>query len=132
MQGSIPRSAIDCQYPPNKDEIRTPEVTYAEPSLAVLGLHLVLVGHPVSIPPPEGSRVVHADGVNVLDLKPSALQFVDEPAQRSGRVGTWEDVLVHEKTPNKVFVLPRLSKTSNLQEEHTVVVQHIMNLLKEL
>lgn len=110
----------------------TPEVTYAEPPDAVLGLHLVLVGHPVSVPPPEGGRIVHANGVDVLDLKSSTFQLVDEPAQRSGSVRTWEDVLVHEQAPDEVLVLPRLSKTSDLQEEDTVVVQHVVNLLQEL
>lgn len=73
-----------------------------------------------------------ANCIDVLDLESSTLQLVDEPAQGSRSVGTWEDVFVHEQTPGKVLVLPRLSETSNLQEEDSIVVQHVMNLLQEL
>lgn len=107
------------------------ESTYAEPSLAVLGLNLLTVAHPVAVPPPEGSRVVNTDGVNVLDLKASALKLVDNPAQRSGSVGTREDVLVHEQTPGEILVLPSLAETSVLEEEDTIVVKHVVDLSKE-
>jgi hypothetical protein len=103
----------------------------AEPSLAVLGLDLLTVGEPVTVPPPESSGVVNTDGVNVLDLKTGALELVDNPSKRSGSVSTREDVLVHEKTPSQVLVLPSLTETSVLEEENTIVVKHVMNLLQE-
>jgi hypothetical protein len=105
--------------------------TYAEPALAVLGLHLVAVGHPVTVPPPEGGRVVNTDGVDVLDLESGRLQLVDEEAERGRCIGTREDVLVHEQAPNEILVLPRATQTRNLQEEDTIVVHHVINLLKE-
>lgn len=106
--------------------------TYAEPSLAVLGLNLVPVAHPVSVPPPQSGRVVNTDGVNALDLEASALERVDEPAEGGRGIGTGEDVFVHEQTPDEVLVLPRLSETGNLQEEDTIVVHHVGNLRQEL
>lgn len=103
----------------------------AEPSLAVLGLDLLAVGEPVTVPPPEGSRVVNTDGVNVLDLETGALELVDNPSKRSGSVSAREDVLVHEKTPGQVLVLPSLTETGVLEEENTIVVKHVVNLLQE-
>lgn len=105
--------------------------TYAEPSLAVLGLNLVTVAEPVSVPAPESSRVVNANGVDALDLEAGALELVDNPAKRSGSVGAGEDVLGHEQTPDEILVLPGLSQTSVLQEEDTIVVEHVVNLLAE-
>lgn len=105
--------------------------TYAEPALSVLGLDLVAVAHPVPVPAPEGSRVVHTNGINSLDLKASALEAVHDEAKRSTGVSTGEDVLVHEKTPDQVLVLPGLAETSDLQEESTVVVEHVVNLRQE-
>lgn len=102
-----------------------------EPSLAVLGLNLVAVGHPVTVPPPEGSRVVNTDGIDVLDLETSPLQLVDNPAERSRSVSTRENVLVHEKTPGEILVLPSLTETSVLKEEDTIIVKHVVNLLQE-
>lgn len=105
--------------------------TYAEPLLAVLGLDVLLVGHPVSVPMPNSSRVVHANGINVLDLKASALELVDDKSERGTGVGTGEDVLVHEQTPDEILVLPRLAQTSHLKEESTVVVEHVVDLGEE-
>lgn len=105
--------------------------TYAEPSLAVLGLDLLTVAHPVTVPPPESGRVVNANGVNALDLKTGTLEFVDNEAKRSASVGTGEDVLVHEKTPDEILVLPRLAETSDLQEEDTIVIKHVVDLGQE-
>ena len=74
---------------------------------------------------------MNTDGINVLDFETSALKLVDEETKGSGSVGTWEDVLVHEQTPNQVLVLPRLAQTSDLKEEDTVIVEHVVNLLEE-
>ena len=38
--------------------------TYAVPALAELSLNLVAVADPVTVPPPDGSRVVNANSVN--------------------------------------------------------------------
>lgn len=39
-------------------------VSYPEPSFAILGNYLILVGYPVSIPLPQRGRVVDTDGIN--------------------------------------------------------------------
>ena len=101
---------------------------YSEPSVAILGLHLLSVRHPVSIPPPQGSRVVDADGIDPFDLEAGTLKLVDEPSQRRRSVGAREDVLVHEQTPDEVLILPGFTQSSNLEEEHSVVVEHVIDL----
>lgn len=106
-------------------------MTYAEPPFAVLGLDLVLVGHPVPVPPPKSGRVVNADSVARLDLETSTLKLVDEPSKRGRGISTRKDVFVHEQTPDEILVLPRLAKSSDLKEEDTIIVQHIVNLLQE-
>lgn len=103
----------------------------AEPALSVLSLNLVLVAHPVSVPAPEGGRVVDTDGVNTLDLEASALKTVDNEAKRGRGIGTGEDVLVHEQTPDEVLILPGLAETSDLEEEDTIILKHIVNLRQE-
>lgn len=105
--------------------------TYAEPSLAVLGLGLFTVAHPVSVPSPESSRVVNADSVNLLDLEASGLELVDSPTKGSRSIGAREDVLVHEKTPVEVLVLPSLAETSILKEEDTIIIEHVVDLGEE-
>lgn len=74
---------------------------------------------------------MHTNGVNSLDFKASALEVVDNKTERSTGIGTGEDVFVHEKTPDQVLVLPGLAETSNLQEESTIVVEHVVNLRQE-
>lgn len=103
----------------------------AEPASTVLGVDLVLVAEPVTVPPPEGGGVVDTDGVGHLDLETSTLEGVDDKAERSRGVGTGEDVFVHEQTPGEVLKLPCLAKTSDLQEEDTVVLEHVVNLTEE-
>lgn len=72
------------------------KITHSEPLLSVLGLDLLTVAHPVTVPAPEGGGVMDANGVNTLDLKTSALEVVDNKSERSASVGTGKDVLVHE------------------------------------
>ena len=74
---------------------------------------------------------MNTNGINALDLESSTLKLVGDPAQRSRGVGTGEDVLVHEQTPDQIFVLPSLAETSVLEEEDTVVVEHVVNLGQE-
>lgn len=74
---------------------------------------------------------MNTNGINALDLEASALAAVNEPAERGRGIGAGEDVLVHEKTPDEILKLPVLTETSNLQEEDTIVVEHVMNLLEE-
>lgn len=105
--------------------------TYPEPSRAVLGLHLLAIAHPVSVPSPEGGRVVYTDSVNALDLEPRSLQLVDKEAKRGGCIGAGEDVFVHEETPDEILILPWLSQTRNLQKENSIVVKHVVNLSQE-
>lgn len=106
-------------------------ITHSVPAVAVLGLDLVGVAQPVAVPVPQGRRVVHTDGVDSLDLKTSSLETVDNEAQGSARVGAGEDVLVHEQTPDEILVLPGLAETSDLQEEDSIVVEHIVDLRQE-
>ena len=105
--------------------------TYPEPPLSVLGLHLLTVANPVAVPAPEGSRIMYTNGINTLNLKASSLKSVDDESKRSASIGARENVLVHEKTPDKILVLPGLAETSNLQEENTVIVKHVVNLRQE-
>lgn len=74
---------------------------------------------------------MYTDGVNHLDLKTSTLEGVDDETQRSRSIGTREDVFVHEKTPGEVLELPSLTETSNLKEEDTVIIEHIIDLTEE-
>lgn len=61
-------------------------MTYPEPPLAVLGLDLLAVAQPVAVPAPQGGRVVHADGVDALDLEPGGLEAIDDEADRKSVV----------------------------------------------
>ena len=117
------------QSPTQKDRSRIK--THPEPLLAVLCLDLVLVGEPVAVPAPDGGGVVHADGVDALDLEADALEAADEEPKRRAGVGAGEDVLVHEQAPNQVLVLPAAAQARDLQKEHAVIIQHIVNLLEE-
>lgn len=106
-------------------------ITYPVPSLAVFSLNLLAVADPVTVPAPEGGGVVDTNGVDGLDFETSSLQTVDNKAQGGASVSTGEDVLVHEETPDQILVLPGLAETSDLQEEHTVVIQHVIDLRQE-
>lgn len=99
-----------------------------EPSLAIFGFNLVAVGHPVSVPAPQSGRVVHADGVDALYFKAGTLELVNYEAERSASVRSREDVLVHEQTPDQIFVLPGLAQSSDLEEENTVIIEHVIHL----
>lgn len=72
-----------------------------------------------------------ADCVNHLDFPASALKSIDVVIQRSRSVSAWEDILVHEETPNQILVLPALSQTSNLEVEDSIIIHHIIALLEE-
>ena len=104
---------------------------YLEPPLSVLGLHLLTVAHPVAVPAPESSRIMHTNGINALNLKSRSFESVDDESKRSASVGTRENVLVHEKTPDKILILPGLAETSDLKEENTIIVKHVVNLGQE-
>ncbi len=106
-------------------------VTYSEPSVSILCEDFLLIGHPVSVPSPESSRVVYTNRVNTLDFPSGTLEGADIVVERSRSISSREDVLVHEKTPNQILVLPALSQTSNLEVENTVILQHIIALLQE-
>jgi hypothetical protein len=107
------------------------ERTYSKPSLAVLGLDLLAVTHPVAVPAPKSSRVVDTNGINTLDFKTSALQLIDDESKRSAGVSSGEDVLVHEQTPDEILILPRLTDTSDLEEEYTIIIKHVIDLGQE-
>lgn len=83
--------------------------TYSVPSVAVLGLDLILVGDPVSIPSPESGRVVDTNGIDVLDFPSRTFDRANVVVEWARSVGAREDVLVHEETPDEILVLPALS-----------------------
>lgn len=74
---------------------------------------------------------MHANSIDSFDLEAGPFKLVHEPTQWCTCVRTREDVLIHEKPPDEVLVLPRLPKTGDLEEEDTVVVQHIVDLTQE-
>ena len=111
------------------DLMGTTRKTYPEPPFPILGFNLVPIRHPISIPPPQRRRIVNPNRVDAFDLEPRAFQFIDEPAQRARRVGSGEDVLVHEEPPDQVLVLPAFADAGDLQEEDAVVVEHVGDLL---
>jgi hypothetical protein len=102
-----------------------------EPAGAVLGVDLVLVAQPVAVPPPESGGVVNTDSISHLDLEAGTLEGVDDEAEGSRSVSTGEDVFVHEQTPGEVLELPCLAETGDLQEEDTVVLEHVVDLAEE-
>lgn len=123
----------------------------SEPFLAVLGLNLLAVAHPVSVPVPESRGVVNTVGVNGLDFETSTLELINEPSEWGGSISSWEDVSVHEKTPemqleinpnsfsnqfdgdlpDEILELPTLSQSSDLKEKDSIIVKHIINLSQE-
>jgi hypothetical protein len=74
---------------------------------------------------------MYTDSINHLDLKSSTLEGVDDETEGSRGVGTGKDVFVHEETPGEVLKLPCLAETSNLEEEDTIVLQHLVDLAEE-
>jgi hypothetical protein len=106
--------------------------TYPVPTCTILANNLVLVGEPVTVPLPESSRVVHTNSVNALDFEASALERANEEVKRSRSIGTREDIFVHEQAPDEVLVLPGLTKTGDLKEEDTIIVEHVVDLVQEL
>lgn len=102
-----------------------------EPPDTVLSDNGLLVTEPVSVPSPESGRVVNTDGVDRFALETGGLKVVNEETKWSRGVGSWEDVSVHEKTPDEVLELPGLAKASNLQEESSIVIKHLVNLSQE-
>ena len=66
------------------------------PALTVCGDDFVLVGDPVLVPAVDRGGVVHTEDVDGLDLEAGRFDLVDDPPKGAGRIGTGEDVLVHE------------------------------------
>lgn len=75
-----------------------------EPPLTVFGDDFILVGNPVPIPTPKSCRVMYTSSVHRFDLKASRLKVVHEETKGGRGIGTGEDVLVHEKTPDKILL----------------------------
>jgi len=74
---------------------------------------------------------VNTDSVNILNLESGTLQGSNIVVQRGRGIGTREDIPVHEKTPDEILVLPGLSQSSDLQEENSVIVHHLVTLSQE-
>jgi len=91
-----------------------------------------------------------SDSIDALNFETSALKFINEPTKRGRSISTREDIFVHEKPPDKVLLkpmsvifehpkqenfyylkLPRLSQTSDLQEEDSIILEHVVDLTQE-
>ena len=117
---------------PRSDGGRGEEVEpYTVPAVAVSLDDLVLVADPVLVPAPEGSRVVHAEDIDVLDFEAGRLNLVDDPTKGARGVRTGEDILVHEEAPDEVFVLPRRTDAGDLEDKETIVLEQVVHLAKE-
>ena len=103
----------------------------AVPAFSVRCNDFVLVRDPVLVPAIDSSGVVNAKDVDALDFEAGGLDLVDDPAKRAGSVGSREDVFVHEETPDEIFVLPCLTDTGDLEDEDTLVVEEVVDLLQE-
>lgn len=117
--------------PRRNHAIRQKEDPDPVPPLTVLLDYLVLVRYPILIPPIECGRIVHPKYINVLYLETSGLQLCNDPAQGARSVSAGEDILVHEKAPNEILVLPRRANACDLENENTIVVQEVVNLTEE-
>lgn len=102
------------------------------PAITILGNDVLLVADPVQVPSVDSRRVVDAQNVDVLDLKACALQLANNPAKRARSISTREDIFVHEKSPDKILILPTWADTCNLEDKNTVVVKEIIDLAQEL
>jgi hypothetical protein len=75
---------------------------------------------------------VNANGVNTLDLESSALKLIYDETDGGGSIGTREDILVHEQTPDQILKLPITPDPGHLQDEHAVIVHEGVDLAEEL
>lgn len=107
------------------------ELPNAVPTFAVLCLHLLTIGKPVSVPTPQGCGVVNANGIDILDLKSDSLQAVNNKTQRSRCISSRKDVFVHEEPPDQILILPRFAKARVLQDQDSVVVQKVVQKTQE-
>jgi len=74
---------------------------------------------------------VHTNSIYHLHFEPGTLQGVDDKTEWGRSVGARENVLVHEEAPSEVLKLPCFAETSDLEEEDTVIVKHVINLAEE-
>lgn len=103
----------------------------AVPAFTILSNNLLSVINPVQVPLPNGGAIVDTQDIDVLDLKTGCFNLPDDPPKRAGGISTWEDILVHEETPNEVFVLPGGADTSDLEDKNTVIVEKVVHLTHE-
>ena len=71
---------------------------------------------------------MHPKDINVFHLETGTLELCYDPAKGARGIGTREDIFVHEQAPNKVFVLPGRTNTSDLENEDAVVVEKVVDL----
>ena len=107
------------------------ELPDLEPSDTVLGDDGLLVAEPVSVPSPQSGGVVDTDGIDRLALETGTLKVVNKETKWGRGISSWEDVSVHKETPDEVLELPSLAKSSNLQEESSIVIEHLIDLSQE-
>jgi hypothetical protein len=66
--------------------------------LAIFSDDLRPIRHPVSVPTPESSRIVHPNSVNTFNFKPGCFKRIDKPSQRRRRICARENILIHEQS----------------------------------
>lgn len=66
-----------------------------------------------------------------MHLKASTLALGNVPGEGGGGVGTGEDVLVHEETPDEVLKLPVAAETGDLEVEDAIVLETVSDDLEE-
>jgi hypothetical protein len=74
---------------------------------------------------------MHPKDIDVFHLETGTLELCYDPAKGARGIGTREDIFVHEQAPDKVFVLPRRTNTSDLENEDAVIIEKVVDLAKE-
>jgi len=90
----------------NDGAVGKEEDPYSVPLLSVSLDHVLLIADPVLVPSVDSSGVVDTEDINVLNLKASPFKLVDDPTERAGSIRTREDILIHEKAPDEILILP--------------------------
>eukprot|EP00757_Euglenozoa_sp_SAG-D1_P020576 gene20576-biopygen6811 len=72
-----------------------------EPSLGVSSIGILVLNEIDSIPG-NGGGVVDTDGLLRVNLESGLLELLQDPVEGHGSIGSGEDVLVHEHTPDEM------------------------------
>jgi hypothetical protein len=74
---------------------------------------------------------MHPKDIDIFHLETGTLELCDDPAKGARGIGPREYIFVHEQAPDKVFVLPGGTNTSDLENEDAVIVEKVVDLAKE-